>query len=114
MDFEISRGDAKTYLVTVVDAAGGAVDLTGLVGTAITFTARRHPRAPIFVQKTIGAGITITDGPAGKCTVKLEEADTASLGNWEHVFGWDVQVTISGDTSTVVEGTLTVTPDYTF
>lgn len=114
MDFTISRGDSKTYALTIKDGAGTPVDLTGLVGGAITFTVRTHPRAPVVIQKTIGAGITITNGPGGVCQVKLEEADTASLGNWEQVFGWDVQVLLAGETSTVVEGTLTVTPDFTY
>lgn len=112
--FELSRGDDKTYEATLTDGAGVPIDLSALAGTDLTFTVRRRPHtATALVTKTIGAGITVTDAPAGKCTVALAAADTSGLGNWRQTFGWDIQAIIAGKTSTVAEGKLVVKPDYT-
>lgn len=111
---EITRGDDKSFEITVVDASGAPVNLTGLTGTAIRFTARAKPHGPAVVAKQIGAGITITDGPAGKFKLDLAPADTTPLGNYRQVLLWDVQVVVTGLTSTVLDGRLVVGAELTY
>jgi len=111
-DFTIIRGDDRSYALTVKDAAGVAVNLTGLTGDAIQFVARRRARSEeAVITKVEGDGIVITDGPAGEFRLDILPADTSVLGNWRQAYVFDVQVTVGGKVLTVARGTLIVEPE---
>lgn len=61
------------------------IDITGM---DIVWTMRQDYR-PLFnptqVQKAVGSGITITDGPNAQFTIHLDSADTAHLPLGAHV-----------------------------
>lgn len=100
-DFSMVAGDSKTLEITVNDDAGAPVDLTG---ATIQWNAARRPYGTAVISK---AG-SITDAPAGKFTVLLEPADTASLdGSFYQaatITGGD------GSVSTLFLGALLISP----
>lgn len=73
----IRAGDKKIIVVTVLDASGDAQNLTET--PAIRFALARQLGAETLVEKTLGAGVEVTDGPGGVIEVTLSPADTASL-----------------------------------
>lgn len=111
-DFSMHSGDDRVLTVTVLDSAGSAVNITG--GT-ITWALSKQaadavePKGDALITKSTSVGgVTITDGPNGQCSVTLVEADTADLaGTYYH----EMQVVLSGDTSTVLYGTATIKKD---
>lgn len=107
--FTMTRGDARSYRVSVKDDAGAAVDLTG---ATIKYQARKHPHSDPIITKTEADGIVIEDAAGGVFRIDLEPADTSALGNWRQVYGFDVQVTKDGQPVTVARGTLTIEPEY--
>lgn len=89
----------------------------GVVGWAITFTLRKRlNQLPIIVTKTIGDGVTITNGPAGQFSVLLASSDTAELeldstdddGNTVGVYFFDIQRTDPGSRRVITFGTVTL------
>lgn len=108
--FSMTRGDAKSYRVTVKDEAGALVDLTG---ATIKAQFRKHPHSPPAITKEIGSGIVVEGAPTGGVfRIDIAPADTTALGNWRQVYGFDVQVTKDAKPVTVARGTLTIEPDF--
>ncbi len=109
--FTMTRGDAKSFRVTVKNDAGAAVDLTG---ASIEFVVRKHPHSSTAViTKDDSDGIIVEDAAGGVFRIDLDPADTSALGNWRHELGFDVQVTIAGKPATVARGSLVIEPEYT-
>ena len=88
---------------------------------SIWFTVKARysePDSGALVQRTVGDGIYVTDGPNGEAQVVLTHAETSILGAREYDYVWDVQIKrdLYGSESiisTANEGTLTVNPDVT-
>ena len=107
-------GDSAVWLVTVTDADGLAVDITG---ATMNFTAKMRASdadADKVFQKTVGAGIVLSNPTNGKATVTLAAADTSALAPGRtHLLRYDWKMTLSGLTTTVAFGTLLVEPATT-
>lgn len=112
-DFDMHSGDSRDLEITVVDENDAAVDVSAATMTwelskldsSGTLPA---PRGAALVTKTVGSGITITDGPNGELTVALDPADTADLrGDHYH----ELQIVTGGKTSTVLFGKVAVLKD---
>lgn len=73
---------------------------TDITGWALSFVAGA-------VTKTVGSGITITDGANGVCTVDLAAADTTALGAGDTSF--KLRRTDSGSNTVLSFGTLRIT-----
>ena len=102
-DFDMTGGDDKEIIVSVVDQDGAPKDLTD--ATAKWALATRS--GSIAVSKaTGGSGITIPVPSNGQVHILLESADTASLaGSYLH----ECEVTdADGDSETVATGTVTI------
>ena len=70
-------GEDRPVGFTVVDADGVAVNITDY---ALEWVLRETPgSATATITKTTDSGITITDGPAGKCEVAIADTDTIDL-----------------------------------
>ena len=70
-------GDHKNLVVTVTNAAGAAVNLTG---ATIRWVLAKSAGSAVVVDKSTGGhGITITPGTGGVFTVALVPADTEGL-----------------------------------
>lgn len=104
-NFVMVAGDTKTLVVTVTDANGSPVNLSGCT---IAWRASRSFRKTAQITKTTtgSGGVAITDGPNGVFTVALEPEDTEDLhGDLLH----EAQVTdAQGTISTVLQGTMKV------
>lgn len=113
-DLRARRGDDKTYQLTIRQANGVPLDLTGL---ELWFTVKRsyaHADSEAIAQRTVGSGITIVDGPAGRADVTLPAAATTDLPATATALVWDCQVKDpAGEIHTVDGGTLVVDPDVT-
>jgi hypothetical protein len=106
-EFDLFSGDDYVLHFTIVDEAGVAVDLSG--AQQITFAlARKVSVEPLF-SKTLGSGVTVTDGPAGKVDVAIDAADTDALkGAYYH----EVELrNAAGKRSTVSYGAVTIQED---
>ena len=108
----MTQGDTPSwpYTVTQRDPVTGVEVPVVLTGSTIHFTAkrRRTDADPGVFQKSIGSGITIVDGAAGRLEVKLAKADTAGL-EAPIVLHYDLQLsTPAGDVLTVAEGPLRI------
>jgi hypothetical protein len=80
--FVMTAGNTKKMNVTITNAVGQAIDLTGV---SLTWVLKRMVTSPITLEKTNASGITITDPKKGKCTIVLQPADTKNLsGNMYH------------------------------
>ena len=100
---KLTEGDTARLTVTVRDAAGAVVDLTG--ATAIAWQmARSAFAASPTLSKSLGSGVTVTDAMNGVFQVALAPADSADLlGDFHH----EAEVTDgAGDIATVFCGTL--------
>lgn len=104
-DDALHAGDDATITITVTEdgtADGAVVDISG--ATAITWGLETDASTPVRqITKTLGSGITVTDGPNGVFEVQIDAADTASLsaGKYKH----QARVTYSGgDKETVIQG----------
>lgn len=110
------KGDTESYDLTIVDAEGEAIDLTG---SELWFTIKVNQAdtdAAALVQKTSGSGITHADEQdgdgAGLATVALEPEDTEKLLARDYYY--DVQMkSPAGAVTTVVAGTFTLSADVT-
>jgi len=104
-NFNMTAGDTKQLVITVKDADGDAVSITG---SSIKWQCARSLGKASVLSKTTSSGIQITDGANGVFVVTLSPSDTESLvGNYYH----ESQITFSDNTvSTVLVGTMTVKP----
>lgn len=110
MEIKVVQGDDLTYTLTVNDADGNAVDLTG--ASAAVFTVKKnYSDDTAVIEKTLGAGVVITTPASGVVTVTLSDSDT-DIEDGTYMF--ELQVTdSSGNISTVrksdnTPGTFTV------
>lgn len=77
-------GDYLDLVVSIVDGAGVAVDLSGLQSARYAITAYGGPTTAL-VSKSLGAGIVLTDDASGVLTVTLDNGDTGGLvGKYSH------------------------------
>jgi hypothetical protein len=96
-DIEMFQAEAKVIEVTVVDANGAAVNISG--ASTIKWVAGKAKETPV-IQKSLGSGVTITDGPAGEFSVTLVAADTKDVAADEYPHEARV------DNNVIVYGTL--------
>jgi len=115
------RGDTIRLLATTTrpNATTGvmeAVNLTGLTGNDLSFTAKRKRKdadVDAVAVKTIGAGIAVQDAAAGELVVTLAPADTDALAK-PVTLECDVQmIEADGTVTTVASGTLAIALDVT-
>lgn len=105
MDFELFAGDTKVLDITVKDDEGAVVDITD---ATIRWQLARSVNAPAVLQKAVGSGITISDGPNGLFEVALANADTETL---KGAFYHEAEVILPDSTiATVVTGAVTIKP----
>jgi len=111
----VTRGLQSQINIVVQRANGTPVDLTGLVGSALSFVARKESPTVGDIQftKTIGAGIVVTDAPAGKITLTILGADTANISSTQSFLFYRLAMTSGVGTEIVDSGTLQVSVEST-
>lgn len=102
---EIYQGDTRTITVTVYDSNDQIISITGAQG--IKWVVYKRSSGVIYIQKSIGSGITITDGPNGVFEIVLANSDTLNLlGTYNH----ECELKdASGNISTIFTGYFKVT-----
>lgn len=104
-NFVMTAGDSKTLVVTVRNADGDAVNITG--ATIKWQAARSYGKASVITKST-SSGISITDGTNGVFTVTLNTSDTDSLSG---IYHHEAELTATDSTkSTVLVGTMKINP----
>lgn len=114
-DLSVRRGDDQRLDLAIVDATGAPFDLTGAF---LWLTAKRNRSdadSDAVLRKTSDDGITVDGDPTlGLAAIQLDAADTADFPAYAHSYPFDVQLLDgAGQTTTVVDGILTITPDVT-
>ena len=111
MKLEMYRGDSAVWNLECKQSDGTPLDITA--GT-LWFTAKSSARQSDLeaaFQKTVGVGITVTNGPLGLCSVELSPVDTEGLYAPSELM-WDLQFVTTGDkVFTLAQGSLLVKPD---
>ena len=101
----IDQGATFTTTVTVTDANGDAVSLSG-------YSVAAQIRKTFLSSSATAFTATISNASAGEITITLSPTQTAALEAGRFVY--DVLITASGGTKTrVVEGQVTVNPSVT-
>lgn len=104
-NFDLIAGDTKTLEVDV--KANGVVVNIG-AASAIIWQMSTSPFADnSVVSKGLGTGVTITSGPQGLFTVRLDSADTILLGGVYYHFA---RVTLGSEIATIFLGLLAISP----
>lgn len=100
-DVEFVRGEDVTIEVTVT-----GVNVTGW---ALSFAIALTYRDTAIITKTVGSGITITDGDNGVFEITLADTDTDGLPTGTRV--WDVKRTDAGEEAVLTRGELELLPN---
>ena len=101
----IDQGATFTTTVTVTDANGDAVNLSG-------YSVAAQIRKTFLSSSATAFTASISNASAGEITISLTDSQTTSLEAGRYVY--DVLITASGGTKTrVVEGQVTVNPSVT-
>ena len=100
---EITAGDNRDIVYTIVDENDVVVNLTG---GSIIWRALVSGTETVVITKSVGSGVALTDPTNGVATVSLEPADTTSL---KGTYILDGQFTDSGsDVYTFEKGGLEI------
>ena len=75
-NFDIFFGQDKVLELTVTDEADAVIDVSS---ATFTWVMSGYPGDTADITKTVGSGITITDGPNGRIDIALAETDTVNL-----------------------------------
>ena len=101
----IDQGATFTTTVTVTDANGDAVNLSG-------YSVAAQIRKTFLSSTATAFTATISNAASGEITISLSPTQTTALEAGRFVY--DVLITASGGTKTrVVEGQVTVNPSVT-
>lgn len=113
---DMHSGDSKTLEMEIRNADGSLTDITGVATLRFgiskkdtTDTTGARPKGPAIVTKTLAGGdIVIIDAPTGRCDIPILPADTAAL---KGIYYFELEMVLSGETSTVSIGTLNIAKD---
>lgn len=94
-DFELFQGEAKVIRVTVVDSDGAVIDISS-IGSIIWKMGK--PKSAPQVEKSLGSGISIDNGPAGVFLITLDAADTTGIAadKYSHEARLDDSIIVHG------------------
>ncbi len=114
-DFPIHRGDDRVITFTIVDQAGAAVDITAAtfkwnISRKAADSVAPQGLALLNPDKTVGAGITITDAAAGDGEIALDSADTVGFvapSDYYH----ELQMTLASVVTTPMFGVIALAKD---
>jgi len=101
----MTRGDTRTFTVTMTDAVGAPFDLTD---ADVAFSVED------LFSKSVGDGIVVADPETGVAVITVNPADTEGVEDRRRSYRYDVQLTLAdGSVKTPLRGQFVVTPDVT-
>ena len=111
INLNMFRGDTPSWnLAITTDGAARNISTDSLRMTA-KYSTDDADNAAVF-SKTVGGGITVTNGAGGLATVLLAKSDTNTLPGQTVTLFYDIELTTSGNSVfTIAWGTLTIQPD---
>jgi hypothetical protein len=98
--FSLAVAQAKTLVFTEAETPAASVS-----GWAVRFRLRGRAET-VLIEKTLGGGVTCTDGTAGVWEVEITEDDTEGLA--EGIYDWSFWRTDNGSESPKAYGTCEV------
>lgn len=105
-NFQCYKAEDVSLPVQVYQADG--VTAQNITGWSITFTAHQFS-GPSLITKTVGSGITITNGTGGQLTVAIASADTAGLSPGNYLYS--ITRTDAGSEAVLTEGLMILLGD---
>ena len=105
----VTKGQARTFTMSVKRGAVAA-DITG---DDLEMEFKVNPAAEAFFSKTVGSGITITNGPGGIFDVVIAGVDTEDLPDLETLLFWTLKLDEGDGWELVDSGTLFAASDNT-
>lgn len=100
-------GADKTFKVTVRNL--DKVTATNVTGWAVTFTVHAYGDPNVtYITKTVGSGVTISNGLAGEITVVVEDTDVDNMP--PGAYWWRIERTDAGSEFVIGQGSYTVIP----
>jgi len=102
----IDQGTTYSLTISVADATGAAVNLTGYTLRA---QLRKSYGATSYTSFTTSAGAVPADG---ELTISLTDAQTSALKSGRYVYDIEI-VDTSSVVTRVLEGIVTITPEVT-
>lgn len=111
MKLEMYRGDAATWNMICYKKDGSRLDVSsGSLFFGAKASTRQSDGQAIFI-KTIGDGITVTNGVQGEITVELDRTDTEGVYAPAE-YEWGLQYVTTGNKPfTLLRGDLLIKPD---
>lgn len=104
-DIDIFRGDDFTHTVTIQDANGAPINVSGRTYTS---QLRRYPDSSSIAATFT---VTMTNAATGVVVFSLPDATTSALAPGE--YRYDIQQDNGGTITTLLAGTATVAADVT-
>lgn len=107
LDLSFHAGDDKRLEVTVYDADGEVVDLTGI--TAARWSLAKTVNSTAIVTHSIVDGnISVESATDGRLNIIIDAADTASIRG---VYYHEAEITDgAGNVGTILYGSVTISP----
>ena len=103
--FSMFAGDTKVLQVDVIDENGDQLPITGnLIRWQL---ASKVTDDPALIEKSVGSGITIIDGPHGRFNVLLDPEDTLTLSG---KYYFEAEIDDGGIISTILTGDAEIKP----
>jgi len=110
-NLRLTRGDTKIHQITVKNTDGSVKDISS---ATVKYTIRVLDFLGTQVlQKTVGAGVTLTTPADGILDATLSAAETAALIPFQR-YVYDCEVTISGQVCTVQQGKIDIVGDVSW
>lgn len=110
----MTRGDTKSFTITLTDDDGLPLDVTGM---SLIFTVKRSrfdADADAVISKEVDDGIVVDDPTTGEAVLTIEPGDTSGLAARTHRLFYDVQVVDgAGVVITPLSDILEIQPDVT-
>ena len=105
LNLALMQGKYWATIMTIRDAEGVAIDVTGYVFRG---QVRPYPTGPEAASFTF----TIVDAPGGVVRVELLSADTVTLTGTRYQYDWEY-ADGAGEEHALVRGTIAVSPEVT-
>lgn len=106
---EVYAGNDVYFLFTLVDSQGSAVDLSTGVTRIIWRFYKDETSGSQILELSLGAGITVNNGPAGQITVDLEGDLTQ---DFQAKLYHECELTLNGSDTTLFNGPITFTRTF--
>lgn len=103
----IDQGTTYSLTITVYDAAGNALNLSGYTYRA---QLRKSYGSTSYTEFTVTPAVDLT---SGQITISLTSTQTSGLRAGRYVYDVEIVETATSSVTRVIEGIITVTPEVT-